>query len=219
MDECAFAEPASRPKSQPLDSQGKQRLDNEDKMSNNLLVDSHESGYESTGAAKKGSPAPEAWSQNEDTEVLEFIDPEFFGVASPHFVKPDLEHTNIGRYLTVSSRDSGYGSLETSPKIMGSLEDDGQSIEIINRMKRGNSNRDIAEWLFVGSDTQTLPLTTEHQTSAVVGACSQADSRDEQELDYALILLQRGTQLDENTGTPTMVGYTNVRILSVSSHS
>ena len=230
MDERAFAESASLPKSQLLDSQGKQRLDNEYKMSNDLEGDSHESGYESTGAAKKGSWAPEAWCQNEDNEVFGFIGSELLSVVSPQIIEPDLEHTNTGTYLMWPSRDSGYSSLETSPgvawaevrndslteknswmeKIMCSLEDDGPSVEINSSMKRGDSNQHIPEWVSLWSDTQT---------SAVVEACSQADPRDGQEIANALMSLQRGTQLDENIGTPTRVGYTNVRILSDSSHS
>lgn len=108
-------------------------------------------------------------------------------------------------------------------RMMCSLKDDGQSIEIISRMKRGESYQAIAEWLSQNfssrSDTQILSLTTEHQTGAVFEACSQADSGAEKEVAHPLISAERGTQLDENTGTPTRVGYTNVRILSVSSHS
>lgn len=56
-------------------------------------------------------------------------------------------------------------------KIMCSLKDDGQGIEIISRLKRGESHQAIAEWLgrpLVGSDTQPLSPTTEHQISQAI---------------------------------------------------
>lgn len=56
-------------------------------------------------------------------------------------------------------------------KIMRSLKDDGQGIEIISRLKRGETHRAIAEWLgrpLVGSDTQALSPTTEHQISQAI---------------------------------------------------
>lgn len=113
MDERAFAESASLPKSQLLDSQVKQRMENQDKMPNNLLVDSHESGYEITGAAEKGSWAPEAWCQNEYTEFLGSISAEEHRVRSLQKFQPDLDRTDI--CAKSPSRDSGYSSLRTSP--------------------------------------------------------------------------------------------------------
>lgn len=56
-------------------------------------------------------------------------------------------------------------------KIMSSLQNDGKGLEIISRLKRGESHRNIAEWLgrpLLGSDTQALSPTTEHQISQAI---------------------------------------------------
>ncbi len=56
-------------------------------------------------------------------------------------------------------------------KIMLSLENDGQGTEIIDRLKRGESHRTIAEWLgrpLVGSKTLDLSPTTEYQISQAI---------------------------------------------------
>ena len=56
-------------------------------------------------------------------------------------------------------------------QIILSIKDDGQGIEIINRLKRGESHKSIAEWLgrpLVGPETQAVSPTTEHQLSQAI---------------------------------------------------
>ncbi len=57
-------------------------------------------------------------------------------------------------------------------QIMHSLKDDGQSNEIVNRLKRGESHQSIAEWLgrpLVGKGfTEAMSPTTEHQISEAI---------------------------------------------------
>lgn len=56
-------------------------------------------------------------------------------------------------------------------EIIRSLKDDGQGIEIISRLKRGESHQAIAEWLgrpLVGADTGALSPTTEHQIGQAI---------------------------------------------------
>lgn len=55
--------------------------------------------------------------------------------------------------------------------ILSSLENDGRAIEIVTRLRRGQSHRDIAEWLgrpLVVSDPQDLSPTTEFQLNQVI---------------------------------------------------
>ena len=55
--------------------------------------------------------------------------------------------------------------------IIHSLQDDGQGVEIINRLKRGESHKSIAEWLgrpLVGTDPQAVSPKTEHQISQAI---------------------------------------------------
>ena len=55
--------------------------------------------------------------------------------------------------------------------IIRSLKHDGQGIEIINRLKRGESHKSIAEWLgrpLVGTDLQPVSPTSEHQISQAI---------------------------------------------------
>ena len=56
-------------------------------------------------------------------------------------------------------------------QIMRSLKDDAQGIEIISRLKRGESHKDIAEWLgrpLVGPGDEALSPTVEHQISQAI---------------------------------------------------
>ena len=56
-------------------------------------------------------------------------------------------------------------------KIIRSIKDDGQAIEAIQRLKRGESHQDIAEWLgrpSVASADQALSPTTEHRIGQVI---------------------------------------------------
>ena len=56
-------------------------------------------------------------------------------------------------------------------KIIRSIKDDGQAIEAIQRLKRGESNQAIAEWLgriSVGSADQASSPPTEHRISQVI---------------------------------------------------
>ena len=56
-------------------------------------------------------------------------------------------------------------------QIMRSLKDDGQGIEIIGRLKRGESHKAIAEWLgrpLIGSGIQALSPTAERQISQAI---------------------------------------------------
>ena len=55
--------------------------------------------------------------------------------------------------------------------IIRSLKYDGQGIEIINRLKRGESHKSIAEWLgrpLVGTDPQAVSPGSEHQISEAI---------------------------------------------------
>lgn len=54
---------------------------------------------------------------------------------------------------------------------MRSLKDDEQGLEIIAKLKRGESHKAIAEWLgrpLVGSDTRPMSPTTEHGISQAI---------------------------------------------------
>ena len=68
-------------------------------------------------------------------------------------------------------RDSLEEQNSQIERIIHSLKDNGQRIEIINRLKRGESHKAIAEWLgrpLVGSDTQALSPTDKHQISQAI---------------------------------------------------
>lgn len=56
-------------------------------------------------------------------------------------------------------------------QVMRSLKDDGQGLEIIAKLKRGESHKAIAEWLgrpLGGSDTRPVSPTTEHGISQAI---------------------------------------------------
>lgn len=68
-------------------------------------------------------------------------------------------------------KDSLWERNSWIEQIMRSLKDDGQELEIISRLKRGESHRAIAEWLgrpLVGSPTQAVSPTTEHGVSQAI---------------------------------------------------
>ena len=68
-------------------------------------------------------------------------------------------------------KDSLWEKNSWIEQIMRSLQNDGQDIEIIGRLKRGESHKDIAEWLgrpLLGSQTQAMSPTTEHNISQAI---------------------------------------------------
>ena len=94
-------------------------------------------------------------------------------------------------------------------KILSSLKDDGQAVEIISRLKRGESHQAIAEWLgrlLVGSDTQNLSPASKDHTKA----SSPADSGGKEVEANAPGNLQGITHLDIEMGTSSQVGHVNL---------
>ena len=97
-------------------------------------------------------------------------------------------------------------------KILSSLKDDGQAVEIISRLKRGESHQAIAEWLgrlLVGSSTQTLSPASNDHVSVVFEARSPADSRGEEAVADEPVNLQGNTHPDIDMGTSSQVSHIN----------